>query len=165
MRLMWSGQPAVSFDGGFYSLQGVHPGPAPAHPIGIWLGATGPRMLDLIGRAADGWIPSSSYVPPDQLPAFNQRIDAAAERSGRPPDAIRRLYNVMGHITDRPSAGFLEGPASRWVDDLTDLAVTHGLDTFIFAPAASPADQLRLFARDVVPQVRERVARQRASGS
>src|SRR5438128_722726 len=61
IRLMWSGQRSVRVEGRFYSLHGIHPGPAPAQPIGIWIGATGPRMLDLIGRLADGWIPSSSY--------------------------------------------------------------------------------------------------------
>src|SRR2546430_2306688 len=71
IRLMWSGQRSVRVEGRFYSLHGVHPGPAPAHPIGISIGATGPPMLDLIGRVAHGWIPSSSYVWPDSLPAMD----------------------------------------------------------------------------------------------
>src|SRR5207249_1931242 len=50
IRAMWSGERSVSFDGSHYSLSGLHPGPAPAHPIGIWLGAYGPRMVRLTGR-------------------------------------------------------------------------------------------------------------------
>ncbi len=32
--------------------------PAPAHPIPVWLGAYGPRMLRIVGTLADGWLPS-----------------------------------------------------------------------------------------------------------
>src|SRR4051812_21684175 len=35
IRLMWSGERSVSFEGEHYSLDGLHPGPPPAHPIGI----------------------------------------------------------------------------------------------------------------------------------
>ena len=38
IRLMWSGERSIRFDGEFYSVNGVHPGPVPAHPIGIWIG-------------------------------------------------------------------------------------------------------------------------------
>ena len=57
IRLMWSGERNVRFDGKFYHLAGVQTGPMPPHPIGIWLGAYKPRMLSLVGRAADGWVP------------------------------------------------------------------------------------------------------------
>jgi len=62
IRLMWSGQRGAQFDGRFYQLRGVHAGPVPAHPIGIWIGAYKPRMLALTGKLADGWLPSLGYV-------------------------------------------------------------------------------------------------------
>src|SRR5712692_1674443 len=34
IRLMWSGERGVRFDGKFYQLSGLNAGPAPAHPIG-----------------------------------------------------------------------------------------------------------------------------------
>lgn len=162
IRLMWSGERGVRFAGKHYQLAGVHSGPLPAHDIGIWIGATGPRMLDLIGREADGWIPSSSYVTPERLPALQQTIDEGAASAGREPGVIRRLYNVMGNITGGESHGFLDGPVAQWVDELTELTVEYGMDSYIFAPAANPAEQLARFANEVVPQVRERVARERA---
>src|SRR3954452_1556915 len=55
IRLMWSSERSVSHDGRWYLLRGVHPGPQPVHPIGIWLGALKPRMLRLTGTKADGW--------------------------------------------------------------------------------------------------------------
>jgi alkanesulfonate monooxygenase SsuD/methylene tetrahydromethanopterin reductase-like flavin-dependent oxidoreductase (luciferase family) len=58
IRLMWSDAPSVSYDGTYYRLADARPGPAPAHPIGIWLGAFKPPMLRLVGRKADGWLPS-----------------------------------------------------------------------------------------------------------
>lgn len=60
IRLFWSGGRTIRFDGRHYSVSGFHPGPAPAHPIGIWLGVGKPRALNLTGRLADGWVPSLS---------------------------------------------------------------------------------------------------------
>src|SRR5437763_2286487 len=55
MRAMWSGERrGIRFDGRYYKLGGVHPGPAPAHPIQVWIGANKPRALALTGRVADG---------------------------------------------------------------------------------------------------------------
>jgi len=163
IRLMWSDQRAAYFDGRFYALHGVHPGPAPKHPIGIWIGGTGPKMLDLTGRLANGWIPSYSYVPPEKLPAMQQRIDEAAISVGRDPSTIQRLYNISGHITGGSSSGGLDGPVDRWVDELTKLTIEYGMDSYIFATADSPESQLQRFALEVIPQVRENVARHRLS--
>ena len=44
----------VRVDGTYYQLKGAKPGPAPAHDIGIWVGAYKPRILALTGRVADG---------------------------------------------------------------------------------------------------------------
>ena len=53
IRGVWSGRGSVSVDGEHYRVGGLHAGPAPAHPIGIWVGAYKPRMLRLTGRLAD----------------------------------------------------------------------------------------------------------------
>ena len=47
----------VRVEGDYYRVVGAKRGPAPAHDVGIWLGAYKPRMLALVGRAADGWLP------------------------------------------------------------------------------------------------------------
>src|SRR3954468_8497024 len=44
---------SVRVEGEHYRVQGARPGPVPAHPIGIWLGAYKPRMLALTGEKAD----------------------------------------------------------------------------------------------------------------
>ena len=163
IRLMWSDQRSVRFDGRYYRLAGVKPGPPPAHPIGIWLGVGGRRTLALVGRTADGWVPSSGWATPDKLPDMHARIDAAAEAAGRDPAGIARVYNVWGKIGG--AGGFLQGGVEQWVDELTELAVEHGMDTFMFGPSEDPVTQLRRFAADVAPAVRERVERHRGGAS
>jgi alkanesulfonate monooxygenase SsuD/methylene tetrahydromethanopterin reductase-like flavin-dependent oxidoreductase (luciferase family) len=156
-RLVWSGERNLRFAGAHYRLAGAHSGPVPPHPIGIWLGVYGPRALALAGRLADGWVPSLQGDVA-ALAAMAVRLDDAAAAAGRHPRAIRRVLNVSGTITTGADAGLLNGPVDRWVDELTDLAVGLGFDTFVFSGAA---DQLPRFAEEVAPAVRARVADER----
>jgi alkanesulfonate monooxygenase SsuD/methylene tetrahydromethanopterin reductase-like flavin-dependent oxidoreductase (luciferase family) len=158
VRRLWSGDRGLRFEGRHYRLKGIHSGPVPAHDIGIWVGAAGPRMLALIGRVADGWIPPGAPIPSGQLLELHARIDEAAHAAGRKPSEIRRIRNVSGTITDGPRGGYMEGPASFWIDELTHLAIELGMDAFIFWPAADPTLQLRRFAEEVAPSVRQAVA-------
>jgi alkanesulfonate monooxygenase SsuD/methylene tetrahydromethanopterin reductase-like flavin-dependent oxidoreductase (luciferase family) len=155
IRLSWSGQNAVTFEGSHYRVKGFKPGPPPAHPIGIWLGAYGPRMVRLTGRLGDGWLPSVPRLPLDEIGWRQDMIDEAARGAGRDPDTIRRIANVSGTITDGGSNGFLNGPAGQWVDDLRRLQIEFRFDSFIFWGEGDPDEQLRRFAQDVVPAVRD----------
>jgi alkanesulfonate monooxygenase SsuD/methylene tetrahydromethanopterin reductase-like flavin-dependent oxidoreductase (luciferase family) len=143
IRLMWSGERSVSFDGKFYQLAGVHPGPVPGHPISIWLGAYRPRMISLVGRLADGWVPSLGYLQPLDLDLLNERIDDEARNAGRDPSTIRRVLNVG----DQPA------------ELLVELALEHGMDTFIVS--GEDPEAMRRFAAEVAPAVREAVAKAR----
>jgi alkanesulfonate monooxygenase SsuD/methylene tetrahydromethanopterin reductase-like flavin-dependent oxidoreductase (luciferase family) len=115
----------------------------PAHPIGIWLGAYKPRMLSLVGRLADGWVPSLGYAKPPDLLEGNRRIDEAARAAGRDPRVIRRVLNA--------------GTADA--DTLVALAVDYGMDTFL---VTDDPDEMRRFMSEVAPRVREEVEAQRA---
>jgi alkanesulfonate monooxygenase SsuD/methylene tetrahydromethanopterin reductase-like flavin-dependent oxidoreductase (luciferase family) len=163
IRLLWSDQRSVRFSGRHYRVAGTKPGPSPAHPVGIWLGAIGPRMLEVTGRVGDGWVPSSSYVPPERLPAAQARIDDAAAAAGRDPAAVRRLYNISGRIGPG-GGGFLDGPAGQWVEQLLPLVTETGMDTFVLWPSEAPDRQLELFAAEVAPALREAVAAHRGRG-
>jgi alkanesulfonate monooxygenase SsuD/methylene tetrahydromethanopterin reductase-like flavin-dependent oxidoreductase (luciferase family) len=160
LRLLWSDQRSVRFTGRHYRVAGVRPGPAPAHPIGVWVGAYGARMLRLVGRLADGWVPSSGYLPPERLAAAQARIDDAAAAAGRDPASIRRLYNISGRI-GAGGGGFLDGPAGQWVEQLLPLVVEAGTDTFVLWPSESPSSQLQRFAAEVAPALRDAVAAHR----
>ena len=161
MRLVWSEERSVRFDGEIYALEGMRPGPRPVHEIGIWVGAGGPRMLDLIGRLADGWVPSMGWATPDRLPEMHERIDEGTKKAGREPKEIRRAYNISGRI-GQEGEGSLSGPVSKWVEELTRLALELGMDTFIYWPSEDRERQVELFANEVVPAVREAVAAERS---
>lgn len=158
IRRVWSGERNLRFEGHHYHLRGAHSGPLPAHPIGIWLGVYGPRALRLAGEAADGWVPSFRGDM-NQIDEMTARLDDAAQEAGRDPASIRRILNVGGEITDGASEGVLRGPVDQWVDELSDLVVTHGFDTFILW--AEGEGQLSRFAGQVVPAVRAQVAAER----
>jgi hypothetical protein len=107
-------------------------------------------MLRLTGRAADGWIPSMSYVPPARTAQLNAIIDQAAQEAGRDPSAIRRLYNVPGAFSPaapQPPSDQdqqIVGPAEDWVEALTNLALNQGFGTFLLWTEPQP-EALRLF--------------------
>ena len=165
IRLLWSEDRSVSFDGNYYRLDGARAGPRPAHPIGIWVGAFKPRMLRLVGRKADGWLPSLGVLTRDELRAGNERIDAAAEQAGRDPRSIRRILNLQGLISEASAparselpVGFLAGeplagPADWWVETLAGF-VEDGFDTLVFWPVDPSPGQVELFAGEVVPRLR-----------
>lgn len=159
IRHMWSNQRSASFSGRFYSLKGAHPGPVPAHPIKLWVGAYGPKMIDLIGRVGDGWVPSLSYITLPRIKELQQRIDDAAARAGRDPAGIERILNINGPITDSASGGLLNGPVEQWVDDLTTLTLEYGMNAYVLM--GDDLQQIRRFAEEVVPRVREQVESER----
>jgi hypothetical protein len=158
IRQTWdaAGRGGVRSRGEFYPVTGAKRGPAPAHDVGIWLGAYKPRMLALTGRAADGWLPSLSYLQPGDLATGNKIIDEAAEQAGRSPARIRRLLNVGGQF-DRASRGPLRGPADQWAEELAGLALSDGISAFILG--SDDPDDLR------PPAVRERVAAERTAAA
>ncbi|MDD5367777.1 MAG: LLM class flavin-dependent oxidoreductase [Anaerolineaceae bacterium] len=165
MRLIWNEDHSttpVSFQGNFYQLNRATPGPQPVHPIRIWFGAQGPRMLKMTGRLGDGWSISSPIVSPQQLPALQEIINHAADEAGRDRKAIRRNYNVVGMI-DRgkreasfPKPGVMVGAPDDWARQLASWSIELGMDSFIFVPAGGNViEQIRLFAEQVVPRTRD----------
>jgi alkanesulfonate monooxygenase SsuD/methylene tetrahydromethanopterin reductase-like flavin-dependent oxidoreductase (luciferase family) len=145
-----------------HAIEGYEAGPVPASPIPLWLGSNGPRMLKLTGRASDGWVsPLSTYVGPAAVPARQQIIDDAARSAGRDPADVRRIYNVVGAIGRTGRGPGLTGDVEAWVTALADWSVDLGFDTFIFWPMIQPMAQLEVFAGEVVPGVRQRVAERR----
>jgi alkanesulfonate monooxygenase SsuD/methylene tetrahydromethanopterin reductase-like flavin-dependent oxidoreductase (luciferase family) len=155
IRAFWSGERAISFEGTYYSVKGLHPGEPPPHPIGIWLGVGRPRGLALTGRLADGWVPSLGWATPDLVPEMSRHIDAAAQAAGRDPGAVRRVYNLSGTIADGPVQGLLQGPPEHWVETLSGFAQDLGFDTLVFWPSGDHLEQVERFANEVVPALRE----------
>ncbi|WP_433501293.1 LLM class flavin-dependent oxidoreductase [Sphaerimonospora sp. CA-214678] len=151
----------LSIKGDFYQVEGAKRGPAPAHAVGIWVGAYKPRILRMVGRAADGWLPSIQYLGNGlaDLTTGNRLIDEAAVSAGRKPSDVRRFLNIGGRFTAR-GAGFLQGPPKQWVEELTAVALTYGTSGFILA--SDDATTTRTYAAEVAPAVRQAVAAARA---
>ena len=158
IRKVWSGERNLRFEGQHYQLRGAQSGPVPAHPIGIWLGVTGPHALKLAGKVADGWVPSFRGDL-TKIAEMTKRLDDAAAEAGRDPASIRWILNVNGVITDGASNGMLQGTVNQWAEELTNLAVIYNFDTFIFWGEGE--GQLQRFAEEVVPAVRAQVAAER----
>ncbi|HOA85924.1 MAG: LLM class flavin-dependent oxidoreductase [Microbacteriaceae bacterium] len=137
-------------EGEFHRLRGAKRGPRPAHDIPILVGALKPRMLRLIGRKADGWLPSLAYLKPGDLGRANTIIDEAAEDAGRDPREIRRMLNI----------GAGPSGSAPWAEELAELTITHGVSTFI-AMGDDP-NLLAHFGQEIAPSVRELVDAERA---
>lgn len=149
IRAVWSGERSVRYAGEHYRLDGYHPGPPPAHPIGIWLGAYKPRMLRLTGEKADGWVPSlREGITPADLGELDRRVTEAAVNAGRDPKAVRRIWNVMGAPDD----------PGRFADLLVTWATEHGADTFVLWPDGEDQEgQVERLGAEVAPAVREAI--------
>ncbi|MER7499392.1 LLM class flavin-dependent oxidoreductase [Nonomuraea pusilla] len=164
IRGVWdAGEKArLRVDGEFYRVDGAKRGPAPAHDIGIWLGAYKPRMLRLTGAKADGWLPSLPYLSGlGQIEESNAVIDAAAEEAGRDPRAVRRLLNVSGRFGGSGDR-LLQGTPRDWAEQLAAIALTYGVSGFILM--GDDPDAMRVLGQEVAPAARELVAAERARG-
>jgi alkanesulfonate monooxygenase SsuD/methylene tetrahydromethanopterin reductase-like flavin-dependent oxidoreductase (luciferase family) len=149
LRRFWSGERSVAVEGEHYRVAEAKPGPAPAHPIGIWVGAYGPRMLRLTGRLGDGWLPSlgEGFMTAEDAPRMHAVIDEAAERAGRDPSSVERAVNVMAPAED--------GGAAEW---LARIATELRFSTILVGvPSDDAVGFVRRLGEDVAPRVRELV--------
>lgn len=89
------------------------------------------------------------------IDAMVRRLDHALAAAGRSPADLRRVINVSGTVTDGASKGHFDGPVGQWVDDIGELAVSYGFDTFGFWGEGDR--QLARFAEEVVPAVRDQL--------
>ncbi len=102
-------------------------------------------MLRLIGRKADGWLPSLFYLQPGDLAKGNAIIDQAAAKAGRDPREIRRLLNINP----------IDGPPKHGSSKLLPYAIDDGVCTFILA--SDDPETLALWGTDVAPALKQAV--------
>ena len=164
IRGMWdtTERQPLRYDGVYYHPSGAKRGPAPAHDIPIWVGAYKPKILRLVGRAADGVVPSLPYLQGglSDLNDINKYIDEGAEQVGRPVTAIRRMLNIGGQFT-RNGTSLLNGPPAQWAEDLAGIALEYGVSTFICM--GDDAATIELFANEVIPATKALVADERTN--
>jgi alkanesulfonate monooxygenase SsuD/methylene tetrahydromethanopterin reductase-like flavin-dependent oxidoreductase (luciferase family) len=151
LRSFWSEERSVRFEGRHYRVDGAHPGPPLAHPVRIYVGAYGPRMLRLTGRLADGWLPSlgEHYLHPEAAAKGHAAIDEAARAAGRDPAEIERALNVMS----------LDGAPATWADQLARIIEELRFSTLLVGvPEQDPVTFVRRLGEDTAPRLRELLA-------
>jgi coenzyme F420-dependent glucose-6-phosphate dehydrogenase len=109
MRLLWTRE-FVNFRGQYYRLKGANLYTKPQRPIPIYVAANGPKVAEMAGRYADGFLtlpfPDSHYK--DVLfPA----LEKGARDANRDPSKIERLMELqMAYDEDYDKAV----EAARW---------------------------------------------------
>lgn len=157
IRAMWDvpAGNALTADGDYYQVAGAARGPAPAHDIGLWVGAYRPRMLRLTGAKADAWLPSLPYLGSlEDIARAHALVDEGALTAGRDPASVRRLLNIPGHF-GAANGELLSGPAKRWVEQLVTLTISHRFTGYLLWTDDSAA--IARFGHEVAPALREAV--------
>jgi phthiodiolone/phenolphthiodiolone dimycocerosates ketoreductase len=113
IQLLWRSDGPVDFDGHFYQLHHARLDTEPyeGRVPPIWIGASGPRMLDIAGRYADGWWPAGAWTP-DHYAQMLAAVRSSAERAGRDPLAITPCFIQVCLIgaDDEALAEILQAP-------------------------------------------------------
>jgi 5,10-methylenetetrahydromethanopterin reductase len=133
----------VSYEGQFVHLDRIRLdvayGPTAPRPIPIYIGATGPRMLELSGELADG--PLLNYVvPTSYISDAVASVAAGAARAGRTIEQVDRPELLVCALSDDDPAAALTAGKSL---------VAYYLGTEPHIMAASGADP------DLVARVQE----------
>ena len=147
LRDSWDSTASVNRRGHSYDIRGFHPGPAPPHRIGIWLGAYGARMLRVTGQLADGWLPSltDTYMSPEDALLGQAAVDEAAQLAGRRPEDVIRAVNVMAPETS----------TARLIEQLVWIVEDLRFEKLLVAvPQQDPIGFVRRLGEEVAPAIR-----------
>jgi phthiodiolone/phenolphthiodiolone dimycocerosates ketoreductase len=108
----------IDFEGSHFRLDGaiMDLEPPPGRTPEIWVAAHGPRMLQLTGRYADGWVPALTMVSPDEYGSKLGMVRASAAAAGRAPDLVTPAlfaYTALAH-TERGVQAMLKSRLLRY---------------------------------------------------
>ncbi|WP_084515035.1 LLM class flavin-dependent oxidoreductase [Nocardia acidivorans] len=118
LRAALSSTEPIEFSGRYYQIDKAPMDlTCPPHRMPqVWIGAHGPRMLELTGRYADGWYPWES-LSPDEYERRLRVVRKSAVTAGRDPDAIVPAA-MLQFLTARTESGIsrlLRTPSMRYV--------------------------------------------------
>ncbi|MTD12558.1 TIGR03619 family F420-dependent LLM class oxidoreductase [Nakamurella sp. YIM 132087] len=118
LRQFWT-QDVVRFSGEFHSIppSGIQRLPV-QRPIPIWMGGEAPKVLERIGRCADGWFLFSKVRPGAEFAESLAVVRRSAVEAGRDPDSIGTEPRLV--IGDRSDAA-IRADVRAW----RDLGATH----------------------------------------
>ncbi|MFE1167634.1 TIGR03842 family LLM class F420-dependent oxidoreductase [Nocardiopsis sp. NPDC058789] len=96
----------------------------------MWMGAYGPKALDMVGREADGFI--LQLADPYLTEWMVRAVRTAAEAAGRGPDAVRICVAAPAYVTDGSAEGLAHARKQcRWFggmvgNHVADLVARYG---------------------------------------
>jgi alkanesulfonate monooxygenase SsuD/methylene tetrahydromethanopterin reductase-like flavin-dependent oxidoreductase (luciferase family) len=171
VKALCGGGAPVTHRGRHYQVSQIDPAPVAAPAV--WTGSVGRKSLAATGRVADGWIPGHAADWLSQRYRESRPvIDEAAAAAGRDPHEVRTIFNFPGRITSGPLAAtrdsdgrWIGGSPGQWAEELAGAVTEHGAGGFIlFSPQAGApdTDSLTRWSREIVPAVREMVAKEGA---
>src|SRR3954452_17013408 len=102
IRICLDGSGPLNFKGEFFSLENARfdMRPPKNRKPKVWVGALGPRMLELTGKYGDGWYPLGLLSANEYGEKLNA-VRAAAKAAGRKPDEI--VPSLQPYIVVAPS--------------------------------------------------------------
>ncbi|TME21417.1 MAG: LLM class F420-dependent oxidoreductase [Chloroflexi bacterium] len=177
IRRMWT-EDVATFDGQYYQLKEAYCNPKPVqkpHPP-ILIGGGGEQLtLKMVARHADAW---NAFGAPDVLRHKIEVLEGHCRAIGRDPQTIEKSVSVPPVLSkdaskldamladmasrramtlDEAKAGMLWGSpdqAIKKIEAYRDMGVTH---IILSLRVPYDASQLELFAREVIPAVRQQV--------
>ena len=116
MHLLWqSNGSAVNYEGKFWKLKNavLNLPPYGEKPPQIWIAAHRERMLRLVGKLADGWLPT--LITEMEYRKATEIIEKEAKESGRDPSKIARgMWTWTLLARDEEAAGkMLDSPFAK----------------------------------------------------
>jgi alkanesulfonate monooxygenase SsuD/methylene tetrahydromethanopterin reductase-like flavin-dependent oxidoreductase (luciferase family) len=171
LRGIWA-SPPFSYEGELCRVENAEAPPRPVRgTIPIWIGAGRPQMLRYTGRVADGWLKNGGWPESlEELRGLVAEFEEGAERAGRDPLRIRRALNGTALLAGSGAEAEQQIASSSGQRNVTPRGLLGspeeiletvgiyreaGIDTFHLQFAAGDAaEQMRQFAREVMPRAR-----------
>ncbi len=135
MRKLWADD-TIDYDGRWHKVTDAGLNPLPVRQsIPLWLGGMAPRVIERVGRIADGWFPFFNPELASQLDTMR----GAARAAGRDAadigiECMQPLGNAGPKELDR-------------LKSLADMGVTHTAVITMNAGLSQPADHVDAIAR------------------
>lgn len=89
LKLVWSSEEPLTFNGKYYSVEGALLRPSTAFPP-LWLGGTGDKLLELVGRYGSGWVPWE--IAPHEIVKRRNRLNSFLDRLARDINEIKVAF-------------------------------------------------------------------------
>lgn len=159
IRGLWDG-PSFTFAGKHFQARQASIEPRPDRRIPIWVGAYGPKALQVTATLADGWLPSIGRLGLDEAIRLRATVVSGLKNAGRDPGQFTCATNLIVSFDQDASQDtaqgwrLLTGDSQALAGRLAKVAQAGFTVLNIAFPRPGDAEQ---FAAEVIPAVRSRL--------